>query len=515
MSEDRRQETWWAEGDTPVHDDSRVTYLVDGRTAMLEMCLHYLKARKYIYLANWGMTAGLELVRGADHRAGPDGSHEQEALIAELRTQGLQEADIDFWCSHALSVQAVLGYAVSKGVEVRVLLWESLNLPGISYYDPEEACDQLTQVGVICLRDDSARGIMHHPIESLHQKISIVDGTHAFVGGVDPMVEHGDDFDRWDTPSHLFSTPLRRTSDGKTPHPWHDAHALIEGPAAGDVEFNFRERWNDLVERHHWDDNLLVPEHPLAPPLESKSLVQVSRTIPEHTYSFEPLIIRGIAQLYAHALNNARHFIYLENQYLWSPDIVDALIAAMNRNHAEPFRIVLVLPANAHDGKWDNDRHVEDLLEADNGRGIISVYSVYASGPGVGMDPFTDRPSYIHAKVGIIDDEWLTVGSANLNNRGMILNSQINAVIRDAALAREVRRSLWAEHLALPDEEVARTDPVKLIDSVWTDRVAETERIIAANHRPLTCAVHSYIVGRTLDTWRLGEADARHFDRSR
>ena len=49
---------WWAEGDTPVHRDSHVTYLVDGRMAMLSMCQHFLKARKYIYLANWGMTPG-------------------------------------------------------------------------------------------------------------------------------------------------------------------------------------------------------------------------------------------------------------------------------------------------------------------------------------------------------------------------------------------------------------------------------------------------------------------------
>src|SRR5204863_1487567 len=76
---------WWAEGDTPVHNDSRVTYLVDGHAAMLAMCRHFLGARKYIYLANWGMTPGIELARGTDHRAGPDGSPEQEALIVAFR----------------------------------------------------------------------------------------------------------------------------------------------------------------------------------------------------------------------------------------------------------------------------------------------------------------------------------------------------------------------------------------------------------------------------------------------
>ena len=50
--------------------------------------------------------------------------------------------------------------------------------------------------------------------------------------------------------------------------------------------------------------------------------------------------------------------------------MLDALIAAMNRPRDEPFRIVLVLPARAEDGKWDNDQHVERLRDADRGRGM-------------------------------------------------------------------------------------------------------------------------------------------------
>src|SRR5207249_3043548 len=73
QSSDGQQKDWWAEGDTPVRNNSRVTYLVDGRTAMLTMCLHFFRARQYIYIAGWGMTPGMELVRGKDQRAGPDG----------------------------------------------------------------------------------------------------------------------------------------------------------------------------------------------------------------------------------------------------------------------------------------------------------------------------------------------------------------------------------------------------------------------------------------------------------
>ncbi|HCJ34370.1 MAG TPA: hypothetical protein DHV65_08740, partial [Ktedonobacter sp.] len=308
---------WWAEGDTPVHNDSRVNYFVDGRSVMLTMCLHYLKARTYIYLASWGLSPTMEIVRGTDQHAGPDGSPKQEALLAQLRAVGLQEADIDFWRSHTLTLQEVLGYAVSKGVDVKVLLWDCLPLPGLAYYKPKEAYEQLVQVGVTCIRDDSARGIVHHPIESLHQKCSIVDGAYAFVGGIDPMIGLGGDFDRWDTTAHLFSAPLRCTQEGINPHPWHDVHAIIEGPAAADVEYCFRQRWNDVVQRHSWDNKLLLAEHPPVPPLESQSIVQIARTVPEHTYKFEPIIVRGIAQLYANALNNAHHFVYLENQYFW------------------------------------------------------------------------------------------------------------------------------------------------------------------------------------------------------
>src|SRR3989442_796454 len=131
-------QNWWADGDIPVHNNSRVTYLVDGRSAMLTICLHFLKARKYIYIANWGMTPALELVRGKDHRAGPDGSPEQDMLVTELHVHDLEQDAIDFWCkkshglpAHDLTVQAVLGYAVGKGVEVKVLLWDAVDFPGL------------------------------------------------------------------------------------------------------------------------------------------------------------------------------------------------------------------------------------------------------------------------------------------------------------------------------------------------------------------------------------------------
>ncbi len=467
--EEQKMKNWWAEGDTPVHTDSRVTYLVDGRMAMLMMCLHFFKAHRYIYLANWGMTPGMELVRGKDHRAGPDGSPEQEALLAKLRAEGLQEPEIDFWCSHDLSVQAVLGYAVRKGVEVKVLLWDCLSLPGLAYYNPHEAQKELQQVGVTCLLDDSARGLLHHPIESLHQKISIVDGTHAFVGGVDLLIEVSGDFDRWDTPSHPFASPLRKTKEGTSPHPWHDAHSLIEGPAAGDVELNYRQRWNDLVQRHHWDNKLLIPEHPLAPPLQSSSIVQVARTIPEHTYNFDPGPgIQGIAQLYAHAFSNIEKFVYLENQYFWfyayygidnpllgpdSPDMefnIRRLGEALQRGAT----LAMILPDHPSPGRAFSDAGIRRLcVEAPEAltEGRLQVFCLGSSTTKEDGEHY--RPIYVHAKVAIVDDVWSTVGSANLNNRGMRDDTEMNVATLDPDLASGLRLMLWAEHLGIVSDD--------------------------------------------------------------
>jgi phosphatidylserine/phosphatidylglycerophosphate/cardiolipin synthase-like enzyme len=458
----QQAKNWWAAGDTPVRRDSRVSYFVDGRATMLIMCYHFMKAQRYIYLANWGMTATIELVRGTDHRPGPDKSPEQKALLAELRAQGFQDADIAFWQAHDLTLQNVLGYAVSKGVEVKVLLWKSI--PLFAHYDQQLTHDQLTAVGVTCILDDSAQGILHHPVESLHQKISVVDGKYAFVGGVDPMIEKQGEFDRWDTHSHPFSTPLRRTSQGTTPHPWHDAHALIEGPAASDVELNFRERWNDVVHRHHMHQKLHVPEHPVPPALQSQTIVQVARTIPEHTYNFKPLIIRGIAQFYKNALSNVQEFVYLENQYLWLRTFIGIDIPFMssdNEEMEENIRVLgaalqrgasmaIVLPDHPNVGRAFSDAGLACLREEapqalEEGR--LQAFTLATSQRIDGAEHY--RPIYVHAKVAIVDDVWTTLGSGNLNNRGMRDDTEMNVATLDPELAHGLRLMLQGEHLGL------------------------------------------------------------------
>lgn len=467
IDEQQQSQDWWSEGDAPVRTHSRVTFLIDGRITMLTMCRQFLRARHFIYLANWGLDPTIRLVRGKDHRAGPDGSPEQEALLAELRAEGLVEEEIAFWTTQELTLQNVLKHMVGKGVEVRALVWDCL--PIFSHLNPQAAYEQMTAAGVVCILDDSAKGLLHHPVESLHQKISVVDGTHAFVGGIDLLIETNGDYDRWDMPRHHFASHLRQNPSDSMPHPWHDAHTMLEGPAVGDVEHNFRQRWNSVIERHKMDQTLEIPERPLPEPIESKSVIQVVRTIPEHTYDFGTEHgIQGIAQIYARAFANARRFVYLENQYFWlhgyfgldvswigpdSPDMernIRELGAALQRGAT----VAIVLPDHPNVGRAFTDAGLERLRQevpqaAEEGR--IQAFCLAASMQQGGIERY--RQVYVHAKVAVIDDTFSTVGSGNLNNRGMRDDTEMSVAVLDPAMARGLRLMLMAEHLGLFNED--------------------------------------------------------------
>ena len=463
----RARTAWWADdprwygGGTPPRRHNRVTPLVDGECFFAALAEALAQAQAYVYGVGWCLTPQIPLKR---HNL-------QEMVQTRLLT---------------------LLSDTARRVPVRILLWSGAPVLFQPTTRGTEAVQQAladqASGDIQCRLDHSAHFSHCH-----HQKAIVIDGRIAFVGGMDLTTFQGD---RWDTPRH----PLRAGPN------WHDVQVRIEGEAAADVEQNFRQRWlaatgdGDLPHREPaWEESWQTP-------------VQIVRTIPPGVYPFAPRGEFGIHHAYTRALRQAQRLIYLENQYLWSPDIVDALIAAMNKQHAEPFRIVIVLPARAYSGKWDNDQHVAKLRAVDAGRGIVSVYCPYTSGPSIGVHAFAYRPIYVHAKVAIIDDEWLTVGSANLNNRGLITDSEINAVVRDPELARNLRIALWAEHLALPREQVAQADPIDLVDHQWAGRAAENAQIIRRADRPLVCAAHRYEIGRMPGAWLLEEAEALTFE---
>jgi phosphatidylserine/phosphatidylglycerophosphate/cardiolipin synthase-like enzyme len=450
------QDTRWFAGGTPPRPKNEVQGLIDGERYFRVLTEELQKAKDYVFIIDWCLTPQIPLLR---------------------------ETSRDLIDSRLLTV---LSKTASR-VPVRILLWSGAP----AALQPTQRVGRYVQstikregIGDIdCRLDYTARFTHCH-----HQKAVVIDGQVAFVGGMDLTTFAGD---RWDTSKHqLRSGPN-----------WHDVQLMLRGEAVADVEHNFRQRWigaggkDDLPHREpEVNESWSTP-------------VQVIRTIPKRTYQSLSQGERGIHHMYVNALRQAKDFVYIENQYLWSPHVIDIFRDLVARPPSDRFRVAAILPAKADEGKMDNDKHVQELRELDNGRGIISVYCLYTSGPKVGLEPFYRSPIYVHAKVAIIDDEWLSAGSANLNNRGLITDGEMNLAIKDPAVARSLRLDLWSEHLGMPRSEIEQCDAATCIDRIWKEQAAINEKLMSTGQRPLIGSLYPYKTGKMPGTWLLEEVE--------
>lgn len=489
---------WWVEGDFPARAGSAVEPLIDGRGAMLAMCRAFLGARQFILLAGWDLDAELPLVRGGDVAIAGEPGADDGHLTASLRREGLDDAAIELWASGRLRVLDVLGFAASRGVRVGVLLWDAFHSASHVTNDPVRQRDLLRGVGVDCLLDDSSRRITHIA-QSLHQKCAVVDGKVAFLGGIDLTVQSGGDYDRWDTHQHPCASPERASHLSAAAHPWHDVHARLRGPIVADVQANIVQRWSEVAARHAgpvWPVEL-SPE-PLPAVQGGGITAQVVRTIPPHTYAFAPQGIATVKDMYLRALGAARRFAYLENQYLWpevfvgldalrwgerSPDSMEVL-AAIGDALARGVHVGLTLPDHPNCGRRFTDGGVHILRDLAGKAGALDRLHLFTLGNDGDDETLPDgrlyRPVYTHAKTAIVDDTWWTVGSANLNSRGMRSDAELNVSTLDATGARALRLSLWIEHLGRrPDQHGDLLDAIpafELLDQIARENLDRLRR---------------------------------------
>ncbi len=216
---------------------------------------------------------------------------------------------------------------------------------------------------------------------------------------------------------------------------------------------------------------------PSVPPPAGDVTVQLLRTVPESTYRFAERGEFTILDAYLRALRSAERLIYLENQFLWSTEIVDVLVDKLRRPPHPDFRMVLVLPARPSSGADTTRGQLGRLLDADNDAGRILPITVNAhAGSDVG-------PLYVHAKVGIVDDRWLTIGSANLNEHSLFNDTEVNILTLDRELARRTRLRLWAEHLERPEADIDG-DPTTVVDTIWMPVAQEQQERMADDLPP-------------------------------
>jgi phosphatidylserine/phosphatidylglycerophosphate/cardiolipin synthase-like enzyme/uncharacterized membrane protein YdjX (TVP38/TMEM64 family) len=290
-----------------------------------------------------------------------------------------------------------------------------------------------------------------HPLgASHHQKIVVVDDSVAFVGGLDLTKV------RWDTPEHKADDPRRVNPDGEPYPPFHDVQVAVSGDAAASLGDLFRIRWARATRQR------------LEPPRKKASdawptglkadltdvTVGIARTEPEFDGRPE---VREVETLYLDAIASARRFIYMENQYLTSWSIRDALAERLKDENGP--EIVIVVPHSS--AGWLEERLMDTsrslLLKAlreSDPYGRLAVY--YPVLPGIESSKIT-----VHAKVMIVDDDLVRVGSSNLSNRSMGLDTECDAAVEAAedatirAAIADMRNRLLAEHLGTTPATVA------------------------------------------------------------
>ncbi|MGE5272210.1 MAG: phospholipase D-like domain-containing protein [Verrucomicrobiota bacterium] len=391
----------WAGGE-PQPRNGGLEILIDGAEALPQMAAHLQQAVSHVHIAGWYFSPEFALTRNGEAVI-------LRNLLAEL----------------------------AERVEVRVLVWAGAPLP---LFRPSRR-------QVRTMRDDLCRGTKircaldakERPMHCHHEKTIVVDDRVAFVGGIDLTLEAGDRFDSGEHPA--------RGQAG-----WHDACAEVTGSAVADVAEHFRMRWHEVT-----GEKLPFPERAAT---SGNVEVQVVRTVPEHVYSTRPNGDFRILESYLRALRSARRLIYLENQFLWSPEIAEILRDKLLNPPSDDFRLLILLPAKPNNGAEDTRGTLGELVEADGGSGRLLACTLMAR-----TGPLAD-PVYVHAKIGIVDDAWLTLGSANLNDHSLFNDTEMNVVTHDATIARQTRLRLWAEHLELEIEQIA-ADPSQVIDDYW------------------------------------------------
>jgi len=396
----------------------RLGLLVDGANYFAALRQSLLKARRSVYILGWDIDSRMRLV-------GEDIPPEDGA--PETLREFLNEL-----------------VAKNHDLNIRLLLWDySVLLATERELLPQLALGWRTPRRIdVCLDDELPFGASHH------HKLVVIDDRLAFIGGLDLTIR------RWDTPAHKAHDPRRIDPAGEQYPPFHDLHAVVDGePAEALAEF-CRDRWA-----------LVTGERPAATegdadpwPASVEAAFEdietgIARTIAAYRGEGE---VQEVEAVYLAAIRTADQFIYIENQYLTTPVIAKALIERLEKQ-AE-LQVLIMCPRAP--GGWLEARTMtagrERIMAMLSDAGVDD--RVRFAEPRV-CDDDGEQPVMVHAKLMIVDDRVLLIGSANLNNRSFGLDTECNLVLDcdDEAhrkAIRSIRSSLIAEHTGAPHDEV-------------------------------------------------------------
>jgi phosphatidylserine/phosphatidylglycerophosphate/cardiolipin synthase-like enzyme len=403
----------------------RASVIVDAEDYFLHMQEAMLAANRRIFLIGWDFDTRIHLMHGRKWWQRPFRRH-----------------------THPLRLGSFIGWLPRHrpNLDIRILKWRVSFLQmlarGTMFWDVARWARHKR----ITFKFDNA-----HPIAcSHHQKIAVLDDRLAVCGGID-MTDK-----RWDTREHREDDPRRRGVNRRQYTPWHDATMMMEGEVAAALAELGHARWEragggDLPEIEASTESLWPEKLPVQ--FENVE-VGIARTRAKFRDCEE---VNEIEALYVRQIRAAKRFIYAESQYFASRAVAEAITARLQE--PDPPEIVIVHPANA-DGWLEQqamDHSRAALVRAIDEADPEDRFSLWM--------PYTgETPIYCHAKLMIIDGTILRIGSANLNNRSMGLDSECDVFVdadrpgndHAANPIAALRCSLLAEHLGLREEDMSQ-----------------------------------------------------------
>ena len=387
-------------------------------------------------------------------------------------------------------------------LDVRVLCWRS-SLPIAATQNFFPIADRVT------FRHSRVKFVLDGklPLGACHhQKMIIVDDALAFCGGGDIGR------DRWDTDLHLDNDPRREKTpaDNRCFDSRHEMMALVDGPPAKSLGELFRARWERAT------GEVMPPAEDLEPVAWPEEVgagfenvaVGLSRTMAGWR-RYRP--VRESEALSFASIAVAKRCIYLENQYFTSPIVAEALAARLE----EPDGPEVVLVSTQHSPSYfdqitmDRTRSafIARLERSDRFRRLRVYSPVTALG----------RTIIVHAKLAIIDDRLLRIGSSNMNNRSSGFDTEcdlsIEAAEGDAATSRAiagVRHRLVSHWFGCSQDLLERTVEAKgglgaAIEALRAQGLCRLRPIEAEPLGPVATFIATFHLGDPItpaDSWR-------------
>ena len=480
---------WFSSEGRPARRANAIQLLMDSEEAWRSVHSALTAAQRQVLISTWWWESNFELVRPANHTdlttiernrntimgvldaspatkrvlvgqfLGQDGLLSSLTTDAPLRAHGAAANDHFEFMGQANETAGTFDFvadAIKFGDRVRA------RVPGTAMkpFDPEAVIASTIPGHHVDLTAWPVGVTIEHA--SFHQKFMAVDDDLAFVGGMN--LRRVD----WDSSAHKIFEPRRMLFDATRDDriavankenepdngPRKDYMLRIQGPAAEDVADVFKRRWDVArAEGADYSANSAAFTTRAGAAQPTGSQVQITTTLPE------PYWEHSIAETWLNAINNAERYIYIEDQYFRVPMLVEAIVRRMQQVPALRL-IVITKPVSEWTDPgcaWTHITHGQ-LKTLFPTRYLMLQLRAFDYHVTWGFDEtdavFADMD--VHSKMLIVDDKFMSVGSANKNNRGMIYEAEMNAAVLDPLWVRDQRRRILAN--ILPAGTVATDD---------------------------------------------------------